>query len=138
MGSVAVAALIVAISFFISFTLLYSESMDAQDRVYRAVRISDEIEKGYLQSSVKIVDVNQTGNNLTVTLLNDGKIVLNPYYLTIMVNGVPEKPYLIEVNGVRSSVWAPGEEVKVYIEYAGTVERLKVVTQYGTLDYYRA
>lgn len=139
MGSVSAAALIITISFFVSFTMLYTTSMDSQNRVHDAVLAGEKLDKGYYDTNVSILAVIRVNAvHLLINITNNGKTTLNPYYLSILINGTPVNIDTISVGGISTSVWAPGETANVVVEFRGMVERVEIVTQYGNNAYFIA
>ena len=140
MGSVSAAALIITISFFVSFTMLYGASMDSQNMVHDAVLDGEKLEKGYYDTNVSILTVVRVNaTHLLINITNNGKTTLNPYYLSILINGTPVKIDTISVGGTSTSVWAPGMTASVVIEFSGmVVKRVEVITQYGNNAYFIA
>jgi len=139
LGSVSAAALIITISFFVSFTMLYTTSMDSQNRVHDAVLAGEKLDKGYYDTNVSILAVIRVNAvHLLINITNNGKTTLNPYYLSILINGTPVNIDTISVGGISTSVWAPGETANVVVEFRGMVERVEIVTQYGNNAYFIA
>ena len=137
MGSVSAAALIITISFFVSFTILYTTSMDSQNRVHDAVLAGEKLDKGYYDTNVSVLTVIRVdARHLLINITNDGKTTLNPYYVSILINGTPVKIATVRVGDTSTSVWAPGETANVVVEFNGTVKRVEVVTQYGNNAYF--
>lgn len=136
MGSVAISSLIVFASFFLSLTIVYSAVMDTQYEINRAREIREEMVKNYYDSSVEVISANSTSAGLNITLKNDGKVVLNPYYLTVLVDGNCVNITNVDVEGTPTTVWAPGEYLNITVDYYGNFSRIKIVTEYGNFAYY--
>ena len=136
MGSIAVSTLIVFVAFFLSLTMVYSAVMDSQGRLQRATEIHEEMLKNYYASSIEIIQANSTPLGLVIVILNDGKVVLNPSYISVIVDGVYAEILNYSVNGVKTTVWAPGEQAVLLVNHTGNFSRIKVVTEFGNIAYY--
>ncbi len=136
MGSIAASALIISISFFVSFTLVYSATMDTQYKLQRAIEIRERLNKAYYDSSIQIIEALRWGENISILILNDGKIPLNPNYLSLIVNGKPVEILETKVGSRSTNVWLPGEVANITSEFRGNIERVLIVTEYGSTAYY--
>ncbi len=136
MGSVSAAALIISFTFFVAFTMIYSTSLDTQHDILVASEYRDKINKNYYDSSIKIINVTHNGKFLNISIINDGKTVLNPHYLTVLVNGNYDSAKSISVNGKDTTIWNPEEIVNLTLYYNNPVERIKVITEFGNYAYY--
>ena len=136
MGSVAGSSLIVFVAFFISLSIVYSAQMDSQFKIDNAREIHEELLKNYYSSSVKILLANSTPQGLVVVIVNDGSVVLNPAYLSIVVDGKYSKILNYSVEGKITTVWAPGENSTVLVDYVGNFSRIKAITEFGSVGYY--
>jgi archaellum component FlaF (FlaF/FlaG flagellin family) len=109
--------------------------MDTQHDFEKAMEIRETLDKKYYDSNIEISSVFQQSGKVIIHVNNTGKTVLNPNYLTVMINGTPYPISSEKVNGVRTNVWAPGEMVNITVSFGGNVERIKIVTQYGNFAY---
>ena len=136
MGSVAVAAAIVFATFFVSFALLYSATIDAGFHISRAQELHATLIKNYYESSIEILSVNNTYLGLAITILNNGSVVLNPSYLNVLVDGVYVEILSAYVGSYNTTIWTPGETAEIQVNATWNYTRIKVVTEFGSVAYY--
>jgi len=135
-GSVSAAALIIGITFFISFTMVYSASMDNQFKLNQVMMERENANRHYYDTSIKISNVIYSGSSLKVYIDNTGNTTLNPYFVTFVVNGTAMNSQSVKVSGVETSVWAPGEVAVFTLNYPRIPFRIKAITEFGNSAYY--
>ncbi len=136
MSGVSVAALVITISFFVAFTMIYSASLDEQHNVDKAREIREKIEEGYFSSRIQITNVSFDGNYANITVENVGENVLNPYYFSVLINGTLVIPEKVRIGNIESTILLPGENATLEVPYSGLQGRVMIVTQYGNTAYY--
>ncbi len=136
MSGVSVAALVITISFFVAFTIIYSASLDEQHDIDKAREIREKINEGYYASKIEIKNVTFDGNYANITVKNVGQVILNPYYFSVLMNGTAVIPDDIHIGDIKSNILMPGENATLQVSYTNTSARIMIVTQYGNSAYY--
>jgi archaellum component FlaF (FlaF/FlaG flagellin family) len=127
---------------FASFVIIFGVMFQAVDRVQHSY--SESLDQNYQlkmekkDTSFIITEVNGTDD--TVTLLNQGSVVLDPTVLNLMVEGaiVDEHITQMEVHGHNGSkIWAPEESLTMHLSLDIEDDaRIKVVSGNGISAYH--
>jgi len=135
--SVSAATAVIFAGLFLALGIFYPAMVNSYERVQSAD--ADQADQALEQANTDIrLDDATAGDPLTVTLTNNGSTSLTVSETDLLVNGTYIQrseldTTVTDVDGDDDSattLWLPGETLEITYD-AGTVDRVRVVTEHG-------
>ena len=136
--SVSASTAVIFAGLFLALGIFYPAMANSYERVQAAD--ADQADRALEQANtdIRLDDITVTGNQLEVTLTNNGSTSLTVSETDLLVNGTYIQrseldTTVTDVDGDDDSattLWLPGETLEITYD-AGTVDRVRVVTEHG-------
>ncbi|MCX9013963.1 MAG: hypothetical protein OIN89_04065 [Candidatus Methanoperedens sp.] len=116
-------------------TLFYPVVDQSYQRVIKAKKDSNELWYEKLNTKIVIEGTEMTGNELNITVYNNGSLALNSSKLDVIYGGTILPSPLQSFTVSKQGVWSPKSSINVTISNADINQRLKIITSNGIADY---
>lgn len=135
--SVSGSAAIIFLAAFVGFGILYTSAYNSFEVVDTALDEKESQLLGQQNTDIEIVsaEINNSESSLRVTIENTGAKEIQVNNTDLLINGTYQENLEKSVDGESGrSLWLPGENLTIEIEYNGGPVRLKIVADHGVAD----
>jgi len=137
--SVSASTAVIFAGLFLALGIFYPAMANSYERVQAAD--ADQADRALEQANtdIRLDDITVTGNQLEVTLTNNGSTSLTVSDTDLLVNGTYIQrseldTTVTDVDGNDDSatdLWLPGETLAITYDTTETVDRVRIVTEHG-------
>ncbi len=130
--STSASVVILAASFMYMAAIFYPFANLSYQRVLDAKKNLNDMQYDKLNTKIVITNTQIEGNNLNITVYNDGSAALNASKLNVIHNGTLLSASSFSVS--QEGVWTPKNFINVTLKEI-TGGRIKIITANGAADY---
>lgn len=135
--SVSGSAAIIFLAAFVGFGILYTSAYNSFELVDTALDEKESQLLGQQNTDLEIVsaEINNSESSLRVTVENTGAKEMRVNNADLLINGTYQETLEKSVDGESGrSLWLPGENLTIEMEYNGGPARLKIIADHGVAD----
>lgn len=137
--SVSAGTAIILIGAFVALGVIVPGFLDAHDRISTANEVREDRELTRMHTALTIESVDETEDELELTVVNDGSTELSLSSISVIVENeyVPIAASMIDPAGTEDTetdLWLPGEDVVLTVQKPEGATSVQVVTGVGVTD----
>ena len=132
--SVSASTAVIFAGLFLALGMFYPAVANSYERVQAADANQADRALEQANTDIQLDDATDGGNQLDVTLTNNGSTSLTVSETDLRINGtyIQRSELNTKVDGdTTTDLWLPGETLSITHDTSGTVNRVRVVTEHG-------